>query len=143
VALAASGDGNLGTAGLLKVAALFSDGRGARDRGVCLWDETVPRADRIVGPGNIYVAAAKKILAGEVGIDFVSPARPRFWLSPPKEIRGISRPTCWRSRARCRRVGDPAHDVQTSGGRMSKELDRQLATLRQGSAAKSIARIRR
>ncbi|MDP9005119.1 MAG: histidinol dehydrogenase [Verrucomicrobiota bacterium] len=34
--------------------------------------ETVPRADRIVGPGNIYVAAAKKILAGEVGIDFIA-----------------------------------------------------------------------
>ena len=33
---------------------------------------TVPRADRIVGPGNIYVAAAKKLLAGEVGIDFVA-----------------------------------------------------------------------
>jgi histidinol dehydrogenase len=28
--------------------------------------------DRIVGPGNLYVAAAKKLLAGEVGIDFVA-----------------------------------------------------------------------
>ena len=34
--------------------------------------ETVPNVDRIVGPGNIYVAAAKKLLAGEVGIDFVA-----------------------------------------------------------------------
>ncbi len=34
--------------------------------------ETVPKADRIVGPGNIYVAAAKKLLAGETGIDFVA-----------------------------------------------------------------------
>ena len=34
--------------------------------------KTVPRADRIVGPGNIYVAAAKKLLAGEVAIDFVA-----------------------------------------------------------------------
>jgi histidinol dehydrogenase len=33
---------------------------------------TVPKVDRIVGPGNIYVAAAKKLLAGEVGIDFVA-----------------------------------------------------------------------
>lgn len=33
---------------------------------------TIPRMDRIVGPGNIYVAAAKKLLAGEVGIDFVA-----------------------------------------------------------------------
>ena len=34
--------------------------------------DTMPRVDRIVGPGNIYVAAAKKLLAGEVGIDFVA-----------------------------------------------------------------------
>jgi histidinol dehydrogenase len=34
--------------------------------------ETVPRVDRIVGPGNIYVAAAKKLVAGETGIDFVA-----------------------------------------------------------------------
>ncbi len=33
---------------------------------------SVPKVDRIVGPGNIYVAAAKKLLAGEVGIDFVA-----------------------------------------------------------------------
>ncbi len=33
---------------------------------------TVPKVDRIVGPGNIYVSAAKKLLAGEVGIDFVA-----------------------------------------------------------------------
>jgi histidinol dehydrogenase len=34
--------------------------------------ETVPRVDRIVGPGNIYVSAAKKLIAGETGIDFVA-----------------------------------------------------------------------
>ena len=34
--------------------------------------ETVPRVDRIVGPGNIYVAAAKKLVAGETGIDFIA-----------------------------------------------------------------------
>jgi len=33
---------------------------------------TIPKVDRIVGPGNIYVAAAKKLLAGEVGIDFIA-----------------------------------------------------------------------
>jgi histidinol dehydrogenase len=34
--------------------------------------QSVPRADKIVGPGNRYVAAAKKLLAGECGIDFVA-----------------------------------------------------------------------
>ncbi len=34
--------------------------------------ESVPRADKIVGPGNRYVAAAKKLVAGHCGIDFVA-----------------------------------------------------------------------
>ena len=33
---------------------------------------SVPRADKIVGPGNRFVAAAKKLVAGECGIDFVA-----------------------------------------------------------------------
>ena len=32
--------------------------------------ETVPRVDKIVGPGNRYVAAAKALVAGDCGIDF-------------------------------------------------------------------------
>ncbi len=32
--------------------------------------ETVPRVDKIVGPGNRYVAAAKALVAAECGIDF-------------------------------------------------------------------------
>jgi histidinol dehydrogenase len=34
--------------------------------------KSVPRADKIVGPGNRYVAAAKKVVAGECGIDFIA-----------------------------------------------------------------------
>ena len=34
--------------------------------------ESVPRVDKIVGPGNRYVAAAKKLVAGECGIDFIA-----------------------------------------------------------------------
>jgi histidinol dehydrogenase len=34
--------------------------------------ETIPRVDKIVGPGNIYVAAAKKMVFGQVGIDMVA-----------------------------------------------------------------------
>ena len=34
--------------------------------------ETVPRVDKIVGPGNIYVATAKKAVFGQVGIDMVA-----------------------------------------------------------------------
>jgi histidinol dehydrogenase len=34
--------------------------------------ETVPRVDKITGPGNKYVAAAKKLLFGVVGIDAIA-----------------------------------------------------------------------
>ena len=39
---------------------------------LALGTETVPRVDVIAGPGNKYVAAAKRMLFGEVGIDFVA-----------------------------------------------------------------------
>ena len=34
--------------------------------------ETVPKVDKIVGPGNAYVAAAKRLLYGQVAIDMVA-----------------------------------------------------------------------
>ncbi|HKO52056.1 MAG TPA: histidinol dehydrogenase [Polyangiaceae bacterium] len=34
--------------------------------------ESVPRVDKIVGPGNIYVAAAKRLVFGEVDIDSIA-----------------------------------------------------------------------
>lgn len=61
-----------GTAGLLGVSRLYMIGGAQAIAAFAYGTETVPRADRIVGPGNIYVAAAKRLLAGEVGIDFVA-----------------------------------------------------------------------
>ena len=34
--------------------------------------ETIPQVDKIVGPGNIYVATAKRMVFGAVGIDMVA-----------------------------------------------------------------------
>jgi histidinol dehydrogenase len=34
--------------------------------------ETVPKVDKITGPGNIYVATAKKLVFGQVGIDMIA-----------------------------------------------------------------------
>ncbi len=39
---------------------------------MALGTRSIPRVDLIVGPGNLYVAAAKSALAGRVGIDFVA-----------------------------------------------------------------------
>ncbi|MBS3956080.1 MAG: histidinol dehydrogenase [Clostridiales bacterium] len=34
--------------------------------------ESIPRVDKIVGPGNAYVTAAKKLVMGDVGIDMLA-----------------------------------------------------------------------
>ena len=39
---------------------------------LALGTESIPRVEKIVGPGNAYVTAAKKLLYGEVGIDLVA-----------------------------------------------------------------------
>ena len=61
-----------GTAHLLGVKNVFQMGGAHAIAAFAFGTRTVPKADRIVGPGSIYVAAAKKLLAGEVGIDFVA-----------------------------------------------------------------------
>jgi histidinol dehydrogenase len=91
--------------------------------------KTVPRADRIVGPGNIYVAAAKKLLAGEVGIDFVA---------GPTEILIIAADADPRFLA-ADMLAQAEHDTDASAillttskklaGLVAKEIERQLATL--------------
>ncbi len=60
------------TASLLGVERMFQIGGAQAIAAFAYGTQSVPKADRIVGPGNIYVAAAKKLLAGEVGIDFVA-----------------------------------------------------------------------
>ncbi|MFN2476299.1 MAG: histidinol dehydrogenase [Chthoniobacterales bacterium] len=62
----------LGTTAMLGDVRVFLLGGAHAIAAFAFGTETVPRADRIVGPGNIYVAAAKKLLAGEVGIDFIA-----------------------------------------------------------------------
>jgi histidinol dehydrogenase len=61
-----------GAAHRLGVSNVFQMGGAQAIAAFAFGTRTVPKADRIVGPGNIYVAAAKKLLAGETGIDFVA-----------------------------------------------------------------------
>jgi histidinol dehydrogenase len=62
----------LGCAHLLGIAEFYRVGGAQAIAAMALGTATIPRVDRIVGPGNAYVAAAKKLLAGEVGIDFLA-----------------------------------------------------------------------
>ncbi|MDR2470986.1 MAG: histidinol dehydrogenase, partial [Treponema sp.] len=51
---------------------IFAVGGAQAIAALALGTETVPRVDVIAGPGNKYVAAAKRLLFGQVGIDFVA-----------------------------------------------------------------------
>jgi histidinol dehydrogenase len=62
----------LAAARFLGIESIFRIGGAQAIAALAFGTDTVPKVDRIVGPGNIYVAAAKKLLAGEVGIDFVA-----------------------------------------------------------------------
>jgi len=64
-----AGDTAFANKGRLRV---FAVGGAQAIAALALGTQTVPRADLIVGPGNKYVAAAKRILFGRVGIDFIA-----------------------------------------------------------------------
>jgi len=51
---------------------IFSIGGAQAIAALALGTESVPRVDVIAGPGNKFVAAAKRLLFGEVGIDFIA-----------------------------------------------------------------------
>ena len=62
----------LAAASLLKVARIYRLGGVQAVAAFAYGTESVPRVEKIVGPGNRYVAAAKKLVAGDCGIDFVA-----------------------------------------------------------------------
>ncbi len=76
---------------------------------------TVPKVDRIVGPGNIYVAAAKKLLAGEVGIDFVAGPTEIVIIAEDADPRVHRRGHAGAGGARCGSVGDSADHFAIAG----------------------------
>src|SRR5258708_32252105 len=76
-----------GTAAMLGVRQVFQMGGAQAIAAFAFGTRTVPKADRIVGPGNIYVAAAKKLLAGEGGGDVVAGAAARLIISCQGEPR--------------------------------------------------------
>ncbi len=64
----------LAAAEIAKVDRVFAVGGAGAVAAMAFGTETIPRVDRVVGPGNAYVAEAKLQVAGAVAID--SPAGP-------------------------------------------------------------------
>ncbi len=62
----------LAAAHLAEVDRVFTIGGAQAVAALAYGSETIPRVDKIVGPGNIYVATAKRMVFGTVGIDMVA-----------------------------------------------------------------------
>jgi histidinol dehydrogenase len=56
----------------LNVKEIYSVGGAQAIAALAFGTKTIPRVDKITGPGNKYVAAAKKLLFGVVGIDSIA-----------------------------------------------------------------------
>lgn len=62
----------LAAAALVGVDRVFTLGGAQAVAALAYGTETVPRVDKIVGPGNIFVATAKRAVFGAVGIDMIA-----------------------------------------------------------------------
>ena len=92
--------------------------------------KTIQKVDKIVGPGNIYVAAAKKIVFGEVGIDMIA---------GPSEITVVADKSSNIKWVAADLIGQAEHDINAQCiliskdrsliDRVQKELNIQLESL--------------
>lgn len=62
----------LGAAHLAGVDRVFTIGGAQAVAALAYGTQTIPAVDKIVGPGNSYVAAAKRLVFGKVGIDSIA-----------------------------------------------------------------------
>jgi len=125
----------LGTARWLGVSNVFRIGGAQAIAAMAFGTESVPPVDRIVGPGNIYVAAAKKLLAGEVGIDFVAGPTEIVIIAAEGDARWIAADM----------LAQAEHDVEASAillttsrdlaEHVAAEVEKQLQTLPTASVA--------
>jgi histidinol dehydrogenase len=130
-----------GVAGILGVRQVFEMGGAQAIAAFAFGTRTVPKADRIVGPGNIYVAAAKKLLAGEVGIDFVAGPTEILLIAADGDSRHLAADML----AQAEHDVDASAVLLTTSKRLAlavaREIERQLETLSTAPVArKSIER---
>jgi histidinol dehydrogenase len=99
---------------------------------------TVPKVDKITGPGNIYVATAKKLVFGQVGIDMIA---------GPSEILVISDGSGDPGHIAADLLSQAEHDElassilistdRTFAGEVAAEVERQMLLLPRKTIARS------
>jgi histidinol dehydrogenase len=100
--------------------------------------ESIPRVDKIVGPGNIYVAIAKKLVYGAVGIDSIA---------GPTEVVVIADETADARFVAADLLAQAEHDAEASAicitpsisfaRDVAREVERQLASLERRDIARA------
>lgn len=100
--------------------------------------QTIPKVDKIVGPGNAYVAEAKKQVFGTVSIDMIA---------GPSEILIVADKTCDASYVAADLLSQAEHDEMASAvlvtdsvelaNAVSAELERQLPLLSREKIARA------
>ena len=94
--------------------------------------DTVPRVDVVVGPGNIYVTLAKKLVAGTVGIDMIA---------GPSEILIVADDSADPDYIAADLLSQAEHDVLASAMLITDSAD--LARAVSGSVEKQLAGLAR
>jgi histidinol dehydrogenase len=97
--------------------------------------ETIPRVDKITGPGNKYVAAAKKVVFGAVGIDSIA---------GPSEVVVLADETARADLVAADLLAQAEHDEEasailiTTSERLAGEVVEQLSGQTRGLARRAV-----
>ena len=135
-------DGVIAAAHLAGVTAIVDAGGAQAIAALAFGTETIPRVDKIVGPGNAYVACAKRLVYGAVAIDSIA---------GPSEILVLADATADPAHVAADLLSQAEHDEDAYGllvtsevalaDAVALELDRQLADLpRRAIASESLRR---
>ena len=120
----------LAAARIAGVTRIFKVGGAQAIAALAYGTETIPRVDKITGPGNAYVAEAKKQVFGQVAIDMIA---------GPSEILVVADGTCNPEYVAADMLSQAEHDKMASAvlvtdsqalaEAVSAELERQLSLL--------------
>lgn len=129
-------DGVLAAAHILGITEVYKVGGAQAIAALAYGTETIQAVDKITGPGNVFVALAKREVNGDVAIDMIA---------GPSEIAVVADDTAYADEVAADLLSQAEHDPLASAvlltaseqlaDAVSKEIDRQLETLPRHSIA--------
>ncbi len=123
-------------ADIAEVDRIFSVGGAQAIAALAFGTESIPRVDKICGPGNIFVSLAKKLVYGEVGID---------GLQGPSEVLIIADETATPEYCAADLLAQAEHDplasaiLITTSPRLATEVNQEVERQLQGLKRQTIA----